>query len=262
MRKADEIDYRLIGDDLQAVIVTLDPGEAVTAEAGAMMYMEDGIRPVTTLDPNNEGGGLLGKLMTGVKRMASGDSFMMTVFINESTQRRDVAFASPFPGKIQAVNVLDWGGTIIAQRDAFLAGARGLDISIALQRKIGAGFFGGEGFVLQKITGDGLAFLHASGTLVQRDLLPGEVLRVDTGCFVAMQPSVEYDIEMVKGIKTALFGGEGLFYVRLRGPGRIVLQTLPFSRLADRIIAAAPAGRTGGGARGTIGSLGSFLGDE
>jgi uncharacterized protein (TIGR00266 family) len=262
MRKADEIDYRLIGDDLQAVIVTLDPGEAVTAEAGAMMYMEDGIRPITTLDPNNEGGGLLGKLMGGAKRVLSGDSFMMTVFVNEATQRRDVAFASPFPGKIQAVNVLDWGGTIIAQRDAFLAGARGLDVSIALQRKIGAGFFGGEGFVLQKISGDGLAFLHASGTLVQRDLQPGEVLRVDTGCFVAMQPSVEYDIEMVKGIKTALFGGEGLFYVRLRGPGRVVLQTLPFSRLADRIIAAAPSGATGGGARGTLGSLGAFLGDE
>jgi uncharacterized protein (TIGR00266 family) len=264
MRKADEIDYRLIGDDLQAVIVTLDPGEAVTAEAGAMMYMEDGIRPITTLDPNNEGGGLLGKLMGGAKRVLSGDSFMMTVFINEATQRRDVAFASPFPGKIQAVNVLDWGGTIIAQRDAFLAGARGLDVTVALQRKIGAGFFGGEGFVLQRISGDGLAFLHASGTLVQRDLQPGEVLRVDTGCFVAMQPSVDYDIEMVKGIKTALFGGEGLFYVRLRGPGRIVLQTLPFSRLADRIIAAAPNRATGGSGKigGTIGSLGAFLGDE
>jgi len=262
MRKADEIDYRLIGDDLQAVIVTLDPGEAVTAEAGAMMYMEDGIRPITTLDPNDEGGGLLGKLMGGAKRVIAGESFMMTMFLNEANQRRDVAFASPFPGKIQAVNVLDWGGTIIAQRDAFLAGARGLDVSIALQRKIGAGFFGGEGFVLQKISGDGIAFLHASGTLVQRDLQPGEVLRVDTGCFVAMQPSVEYDIEMVKGIKTALFGGEGLFYVRLRGPGRIVLQTLPFSRLADRIIAAAPAGRTGGGSRGTIGSLGGLFGNE
>lgn len=262
MRKADEIDYRLIGDDLQAVIVTLDPGEAVTAEAGAMMYMEDGIRPITTLDPNNEGGGLFGKLMGGAKRVLSGDSFMMTVFVNEGTSRRDVAFASPFPGKIQPVNVLDWGGTIIAQRDAFLAGARGLDVSVALQRKIGAGFFGGEGFVLQRISGDGLAFLHASGTLVQRDLQPNEVLRVDTGCFVAMQPTVSYDIEMVKGIKTALFGGEGLFYVKLRGPGRVVLQTLPFSRLADRIIAAAPVGRTGGGASGTIGSLGALLGDE
>ena len=264
MRKADEIDYRLIGDDLQAVIVTLDPGEAVTAEAGAMMYMEDGIRPITTLDPNDVGGGMLGKLMQGAKRVISGDSFMMTVFINEANQRRDVAFASPFPGKIQPVNVLDWGGTIIAQRDSFLCGARGLDVSVALQRKIGAGFFGGEGFVLQRISGDGLAFLHASGTLVQRDLQPGEVLRVDTGCFVAMQPSVDYDIEMVKGIKTALFGGEGLFYVRLRGPGRIVLQTLPFSRLADRIIAAAPHRNTGGsgGVGGTIGSLGAIFGDE
>jgi uncharacterized protein (TIGR00266 family) len=262
MRKADEIDYRLIGDDLQAVIVTLDPGEAVTAEAGAMMYMEDGIRPITTLDPNNVGGGMFGKLLSGAKRVMSGDSFMMTVFINEANQRRDVAFASPFPGKIQPVNVLEWGGTIIAQRDAFLAGARGLDVSIALQRKIGAGFFGGEGFVLQKISGDGLAFLHASGTLVQRDLLPGEILRVDTGCFVAMQQSVQYDIEMVKGIKTALFGGEGLFYVKLRGPGRIVLQTLPFSRLADRIIAAAPSARGGSGAGGAIGSLGRLIGDE
>jgi uncharacterized protein (TIGR00266 family) len=264
MRKADEIDYRLIGDDLQAVIVTLDPGEAVTAEAGAMMYMEDGIRPITTLDPNNAGGGMLGKLMMGAKRVISGDSFMMTVFLNEANVRRDVAFASPFPGKIQPVNVLDWGGTIIAQRDSFLCGARGLDVSVALQRKIGAGFFGGEGFVLQRISGDGLAFLHASGTLVQRDLQPGEVLRVDTGCFVAMQPSIDYDIEMVKGIKTALFGGEGLFYVRLRGPGRIVLQTLPFSRLADRIIAAAPHRNTGGsgGVGGTIGSLGAIFSDE
>jgi uncharacterized protein (TIGR00266 family) len=259
MPRADEIDYRLIGDDLQAVIVTLDPGEAVTAEAGAMMYMDDGIRLVTTLDANNPGGGLLGKLMTGAKRVISGDSFMITLFINESNVRRDVAFASPFPGKIQPVNVLDWGGTIIAQRDAFLCGARGLDISIALQRKIGAGFFGGEGFILQRIQGDGLAFLHASGTLVQRDLAAGEVIRVDTGCFVAMQPTVNYDIEMVKGIKTALFGGEGLFLVTLRGPGRIVLQTLPFSRLADRIIAASPRA---GGTSGAVGSIGQLFGNE
>ena len=262
MPRADEIDYRLIGDDLQAVIVTLDPGEAVTAEAGAMMYMDDGVRLITTLDANNPGGGLFGKLLTGAKRVLSGDSFMITLFVNESNRRRDVAFASPFPGKIQPVDLTEWGGTIIAQRDAFLAGARGLDVSIALQRKLGAGFFGGEGFILQRIQGDGLAFLHASGTLVQRDLAPGEVLRVDTGCFVAMQPSVQYDIEMVSGVKTALFGGEGLFMVRLSGPGRVVLQTMPFSRLADRIISAAGVAKGGSGAGGPIGSLGGIFGDE
>ncbi len=258
---ADEIDYKLIGDDLQGVIITLDPGEAVVAEAGAMMYMQDGIRMATTLDATGRGGGgLFDKLLGAGKRVLSGDSLFVTMFANEATKRRDVAFASPYPGKIQPIDLGEVGGTLIAQKDSFLCGARGLDVSIAFSKRIGAGFFGGEGFILQKLTGDGLVFLHASGTLHTMDLAAGEVLNVDTGCLVAFQPSVDYDIQMVPGVKTALFGGEGLFFVKLTGPGRIILQTLPFSRLADRIIAASP--RAGGGRReegGVLGALGGLL---
>jgi uncharacterized protein (AIM24 family) len=227
---ADEIDYKLIGDDLQGVIITLDPGEAVVAEAGGMMYMQDGIRMATSLDTN------------------------------EANRRRDVAFAAPYPGKIQPIDLGEIGGTLIAQKDSFLCGARGVDVSIAFSRRLGAGFFGGEGFILQKLTGDGLVFLHASGTLHTIDLAAGEGLNVDTGCLVAFQPSVDYDIQTVPGVKTALFGGEGLFFVRLTGPGRVILQTLPFSRLADRIIAASP--RAGGSRReegGMLGMLGGML---
>lgn len=258
--RADEIEYRLVGDDLQGVIITLDPGEAVVAEAGAMMYLQDGIRMATTLDATGRGGGLFDKLMSAGKRVLSGDSFFVTFFMNETTKRRDVAFAAPYAGKIQAVDLRAWGGTIIAQKDAFLCGARGVDVTIAFAKRIGAGFFGGEGFILQKLTGDGLVFLHASGTLVEYDLAPGERLMVDTGCLVAMQPSVGYDIQMVPGVKTALFGGEGLFLVQLTGPGRAVMQTLPFSRLADRIIAASP--RAGGGRReegSVLGVLGGII---
>ena len=257
---ADVIDYRLIGDDLQAVVVTLDPNEACIAEAGGMMYMQDGVRMLTTLDPAGSQGGLFGKLLAGGKRMLSGDSFFVTMFVNESTRRRDVAFASPYPGKIHPVDLQSIGGTIIAQKDAFLAGARGVEVSIAFNRRLGAGFFGGEGFILQKLSGDGLVFLHASGTLVEMELAAGETLQADTGCLVAFQPTVSYDIQMVPGIKTALFGGEGLFFAQLRGPGRVVLQTLPFSRLADRIIAASP--KAGGQRRGEgsmLGALGGFL---
>jgi uncharacterized protein (TIGR00266 family) len=257
---ADEIDYKLIGDDLQAVIVTLDPGEAIVAEAGAMMNMQDGISMATTLDTSGRQSGLFGKLLAGGKRMLSGDSFFITLFANEGTRRSDVAFSSPFPGKILPVDLSQWGGTLLCQKDSFLCGARGLDISIAFTRRIGAGFFGGEGFILQKLTGDGLAFLHACGTLHTIDLAPGEPLRVDTGCLVALQPSVHYDIKMVPGIKTALFGGEGLFFAHLTGPGRVILQTLPFSRLADRIIASAP--RAGGQRQGegsVLGALGGML---
>lgn len=260
MAVADEIDYQLIGDDLQAVVVTLDPGEAVVAEAGAMMYMEDGISMATTLDPSGRKGSVLEKLMGAGKRMLTGESFFITMFANEANRRRDVAFASPYPGKIQAIDLREWGGTIITQKDSFLCGARGVDVGIALNRRIGAGFFGGEGFILQRLSGDGLVFLHASGTLLSKTLAPGETLRVDTGCLVALQPSVSFDIQMVPGIKTALFGGEGLFFVHLTGPGRVILQTLPFSRLADRIIAAAP--RIGGKAReegSVLGMLGGIL---
>jgi uncharacterized protein (TIGR00266 family) len=265
---ADVIDYRVIGDDLQAVIVTLDPGEAVFAEAGAMMFMREGITMATTLDASGARKGLFDKLMGAGKRILAGDSFFVTLFANEGRGRTDVAFAAPYPGKILPVELRDWGGTILCQKDSFLCAARGIDISIAFTKRIGAGFFGGEGFILQKLVGDGLAFLHASGTLHAIDLAPGETLRVDTGCIVAFQPSVDYDIQMVPGVKTALFGGEGLFLCHLTGPGRVVLQTLPFSRLADRIIAASP--RAGGSRReegsvlGALGGLaiGGIMGDN
>jgi uncharacterized protein (TIGR00266 family) len=258
---ADEIDYKLIGDDLQGVIVTLDPGEAVVAEAGSMMYMQDGIRMATSMDMSGRGGSkFLDKLMSAGKRVLAGDSFFVTWFTNEVNVRRDVAFAAPYPGKIQPIDLDEMGGTLIAQKDSFLCGARGVDVSIAFSRRFGVGFFGGEGFILQKLTGDGLVFLHASGTLHPMDLGPGEVLKVDTGCLVAFQPTVDYDIQAVPGIKTAVFGGEGLFFVKLTGPGRVILQTLPFSRLADRIIAASP--RAGGARReegGVLGMLGGML---
>src|ERR1043165_6417013 len=213
----------------------------------------------TTLDPNASGSGLLGKLMMGAKRALAGDSFFVTTFGNMAGRRQDVAFASPYPGKITPIDLRKWGGRIIAQKDAFLCAARGANVTIAFTRRIGAGFFGGEGFILQRIEGDGLTFLHASGTVHEIKLGNGEGLRVDTGYLVAMEEQVDYDIETVPGIKTALFGGEGLFLVRLRGPGRVILQTMPFSRLADRIIAAAPSiggrRRVEGSALGLIGGL-------
>ena len=258
--KSHEIDYRLIGDDMQAVIVTLDPQETVVAEAGAMMYMQDDINMNTSLDPTGRSSGLFGRLMSGAKRALSGDSFFVTTFTNDGRTRRDVAFAAPYPGKILPVDLRQWGQRVIAQKDAFLCAAFGVEISIAFNRRIGAGFFGGEGFILQRIEGDGLAFLHASGTLAEFKLGPSETLRVDTGCLVAMEETVGYDIQMVPGIKTALFGGEGLFFVHLTGPGKVVLQTLPFSRLADRIIAASP--RAGGRRMeegGLLGGLGGML---
>lgn len=257
---ADEINYKIIGDDLQAVIVTLDPGETVLAEAGAMMYMQEGIVMNTTLDPNQQGGGLFGKLVQGAKRALTGDSFFVTTFTNTANKRQDVAFSSPFPGKIRAIDLKEWKGTIIAQKDSFLCAARGVNVTIAFTKRIGAGFFGGEGFILQRIEGDGLAFLHASGTLHEVKLTGVESLKVDTGCIVAMDQSVDYDIQMVPGIKTALFGGEGLFFALLKGPGRVILQTMPFSRLADRIIAASP--RAGGSRReegSVLGALGGLL---
>ncbi|MBI1808727.1 MAG: TIGR00266 family protein [Gemmatimonadetes bacterium] len=256
---ADVIDYRIIGDDLQGVIITLDPGEAVMAEAGAMMYMQEGIAMETTLDPNAQGGGLLGKLVGAGKRMLAGESFFMTLFGNAASERRDVAFAAPVPGKIFVADLTQWGGELIAQKDGFLCAARGTNLDIAFTKKFGAGFFGGEGFILQRFTGDGLVFLHACGALVQMELKPGERLCVDTGCLVALQNTVDYDIQMVPGIKTALFGGEGLFFVQLTGPGRVILQTLPFSRLAERVIASAPQlhgrRREEGGVLGGLGAL-------
>jgi uncharacterized protein (TIGR00266 family) len=257
-RTSDEIDYELIGDDLQAVIVTLDPGETVIAEAGAMMFMEQGIEMNTTLDPNKQGGGVFGKLFSGAKRVLSGDTFFVTTFLNTGNARSRVAFSSPFPGKIKPIDLVEWGGVVVAQKDSFLCAPRGTQVDIAFTRRIGAGFFGGEGFILQRISGDGVAVLHASGALWEKTLAPGEALRVDTGCIVAMEAQVTYDIQMVPGIKTALFGGEGLFFAVLTGPGRVLLQTMPFSRLADRIIAASP--RAGGSRQQEGGVFGGLMG--
>ncbi len=256
-RNADEIDYEVIGDDLQAVIVTLDPGEMVIAEAGAMMFMEQGIEMNTTLDPNRQGGGMLGKLFAGAKRALTGDTFFVTTFANGDRVKRNVAFSSYFPGKIKPVDLREWGGVMIAQKDSFLCAPRGTTVDIAFTRRIGAGFFGGEGFILQRISGDGVAVLHASGAVWEKTLGAGETLRVDTGCIVAMESQVQYDIQMVPGIKTALFGGEGLFFATLTGPGKVMLQTLPFSRLADRIIAASP--RAGGQRVQEGGALGGMV---
>ena len=242
---ADVIDYQIIGDDLQAVIVTLDPDEAVVAEAGAMMYLEDDIEMATSLSMTEDSGGIMGKLFQAGKRMVTGESFFITFFANKGVQRRDAAFAAPYPGHIVPVELAEHGGEIICQKDAFLVGARGIDVDIAFQRKLGVGFFGGEGFILQRVhspSGDGLTFLHAGGSVVRRELAAGEKLRVDTGCLVGFEKSVRYEIEMVPGIKNKLFGGEGFFYAALQGPGTVWLQTLPFSRLADRVYAAAPQG--------------------
>lgn len=257
---ADVIDYKIIGNDMQAVIVTLDPQEAVVAEAGAMMYMEQGIEMNTALDATGQSNSLFDKFLSAGKRVLTGESFFITMFANGGTQRADVAFASPFPGKIIPVDLAAIGGEILCQKDAYLCSARGVDISIAFTKKIGAGFFGGEGFILQKLKGDGLAFIHAGGTIHKITLEPGKTLRVDTGCLVAFAPSVSYDIKFVGGVKNTLFGGEGLFYAQMTGPGDVYLQSLPFSRMADRIVQSAPS--QGGKSRGEgsiLGKLGNLL---
>jgi uncharacterized protein (TIGR00266 family) len=255
------IDYKIYGDDMQYVEVELDPDEATVAEAGGMMYMDDGIEMETVFgDGSQQQSGFLGALVGAGKRLLTGESLFMTVFLNRSPQRRKVAFGAPYPGKIIPVHLSEIGGELIAQKDSFLAAAKGVSVGIAFQRKLGTGLFGGEGFIMQRLQGDGWAFVHAGGTIHERTLQHGELIRVDTGCIVAFQPSVSYDIQYVGKIKSALFGGEGLFFATLRGPGRVWLQSLPLSRLANRIVAAVP-GLTGGGkGEGSIlGGLGGLL---
>ena len=247
-RRADEIDYELFGDDMQFVEVTLDPGEMVVADAGTMMYMTAGIEMQTVFGDPSKQQSLFGKLFDAGKRVLTGESLFLTTFGATGQQRERVAFAAPYPGKIIPLHLDELGGELICQKDAFLCAARGVQIGIAFQRKILTGLFGGEGFILQRLTGDGLAFVHAGGTLHRRELGPGEVLRLDTGCLVALQPSVDYDIQLQRGIKNAIFGGEGLFLATLRGPGTVWLQSLPFSRLAGRVLAnAGPKGSKGEG---------------
>jgi uncharacterized protein (TIGR00266 family) len=226
---SDEIDYKIIGNDIQVVEIELDPGEGVRAEAGAMLYMNGGVEMQTST-----GGGLF----KGFKRMLTGESFFITTFLNTARDRQKVAFAAPYPGRILAADLFRMGGSIICQKDSFLCAARGIEIEVAFTKKLGAGLFGGEGFILQRLEGDGLAFIHAGGVLLERDLESGEVLMVDTGCLAAFASSVDYDIQFVGGFKNALLGGEGIFLAKLKGPGKVYLQSLPLSRLADRIIEA------------------------
>ncbi len=265
----DVVDYEIKGAEMQFVEVELDPGEAAVGEAGSMFFMDTGITMDTVFgDGSSSSGGLFGKLLGAGKRLVTGESLFTTVYTNSSSSKQRVAFGAPYPGKIIPMDLHQLGGTLICQKDAFLCAARGVSLGIALQKKLGAGFFGGEGFIMQKLEGDGLAFVHAGGTIVRRELQAGQSLLVDTGCVVAYLPSVDFEIQYVGKIKTALFGGEGLFFAKLTGPGQVWLQSLPFSRLASRVFAAAPQ-RGGsreesslGGLVGAGGLLGGILGGD
>jgi len=248
---ADIIDYQIYGDDMQLVEIELDPGEGVRAEAGAMMYMDGGIQMQT-----GTGGGMF----KGFKRMITGESFFITTFLNNWQGKQHVAFGAPYPGKIIPINLSSYGGRFICQKDSFLCAANGIEIEVAFTRKLGAGLFGGEGFILQRLEGDGMVFIHAGGTIVRKELAPGEMLKLDTGCLAGMTASINYDIEFIGGFKNAMFGGEGLFMAKLTGPGVVYLQSLPLSRLADRILSAGSYKNGGGGeSRGLGGMLGNMI---
>jgi uncharacterized protein (TIGR00266 family) len=256
--QSHEVDYEIFGDDMQIVEITLDPGETVIAEAGAMNYMDEGITYETRMgDGSSADNDLLGKLFGAGKRILTGESVFMTHFTNAAGGRRSVSFAAPYPGKIIPFRLSDTGGEVICQKDAFLCAALGTQIDIAFHKRFGAGFFGGEGFILQRLRGDGLAFVHAGGTVVTKELR-SETIRVDTGCIVGFTSGIDYDVQMVRSLKSMLFGGEGLFLATLSGSGKVMLQSLPLSRLADRIIRHAPSA---GGRRKGEGSILGGLGD-
>ena len=266
----DVVDYEIKGSEMQFVEVELDPGEAAIGEAGSMMFMDAGIAMDTVFGDGaaNQGSGLFGKLLGAGKRLITGESLFTTIYTNNTRAKQRVAFAAPYPGKIMAMDLRQLGGTLICQKDAFLCAARGVSLGIYLQQKIGVGFFGGEGFIMQKLEGDGLAFVHAGGTVMKRELQAGETLFIDTGCVVALTPNVNFEIQYVGKIKTALFGGEGLFFAKVTGPGTVWLQSLPFSRLASRVFAAAPQ-RGGSREEGSVlggmvggGLLGGILGGD
>ncbi len=260
--RCHEIDYQIFGDDMQYVEIELDPGETVIAEAGAMNYVEEGIEFVALMgDGSKPEQGLFSKLLDAGKRTLTGESIFMTHFTNHSGEKRRVAFAAPFPGKIVPIDMEKVGGHLTCQKDSFLCAAHGTQIGIAFQRKLGAGFFGGEGFILQRLTGDGQAFIHASGAIIKKKL-NGEKLRVDTGCLVAFTDGIHYDIQRAGNLKSMFFGGEGMFLATLSGTGTVLLQSLPFSRLANRVIQHAP--KMGGSSQGegsVLGSLGNLFGD-
>ncbi len=259
---AHEIDYKIFGEEMQFVEIELDPYETVIAESGSFMMMDDGVELSTLFGDGShqeENKGLWGKVLTAGKRLLTGESLFMTAFSHAGPGKKKVSFAAPYPGQIVPLDLGSLEGKIICQKDAFLCAAKGVSVGIEFSRKIGRGLFGGEGFIMQKLEGDGLAFLHAGGAIIEKELQIGEVLRIDTGCLVAFTRYVEYDIEMIKGVRNMVFGGEGLFYARLEGPGKVWIQSLPFSRLADRIVAASKhyGGRKDEGS--ILGSLGNML---
>ena len=265
----DVVDYEIKGSEMQFVEVELDPGEAAVGEAGSMMFMDAGIMMDTVFgDGSQNQSGIFGKLLGAGKRLITGESLFTTVYTNQGAGKLRVAFAAPYPGKILPMDLRQLGGKLICQKDAFLCAAKGVSLGIHFQQKMSTGFFGGEGFIMQKLEGDGLAFVHAGGTVVRRELAAGQVLLIDTGCIVAYTPSIDFEIQYVGKIKTALFGGEGLFFAKVSGPGTVWLQSLPFSRLASRVFAAAP--QRGGsreegsllGGFGAGGLLGGVLGGD
>lgn len=262
--QSHEVDYEIFGDDMQVVEIELDPGETVVAEAGAMNWMQAGIEFEAKMgDGSKPDQGFMGKLLNAGKRVLTKESIFMTHFTNKGVGKKRVAFAAPYPGKIIPVNLAEMGGELLCQKDAFLCAALGTEISIAFTKKLGAGFFGGDGFILQRLRGDGMAFIHAGGTIVKKDL-QSDVIKVDTGCIVAFDPSLSYDIERAGNLKSMFFGGEGLFLATLRGTGSVYLQSMPLSRLADRILASAPVVSSGGSSGGSIvgGIVGGLLGGD
>jgi uncharacterized protein (TIGR00266 family) len=259
--RAHEIDYEIFGKEMQYVEIELDPQEIVIAEAGSFMMMDNNIQMETIFgDGSEQQSGLFGKLLSAGKRVLTGESLFMTAFLNQNNGKAKVSFASPYPGQILPIDLTQFQGKFICQKSSFLCAAKGVSVGIEFSKKLGRGFFGGEGFIMQKIEGDGMAFVHSGGTLAKKELRAGEVLKVDTGCIVGFTKDIDYDIEFIGGIKNSVFGGEGLFYATLRGPGTVYIQSLPFSRLADRIIASAP--KAGGNSRGegsVLGGLGNLL---
>ncbi|UJH92025.1 TIGR00266 family protein [Antarcticibacterium sp. 1MA-6-2] len=261
---AHEIDYQIFGEEMQYVELELDPREAVIAEAGNFMMMDSGVKMDTIFgDGSKQDEGFLGKVLGAGKRLLTGESLFMTSFTNEVQGKKKVSFASPYPGKIIPIDLTKYSGKFICQKDAFLCAAKGVSIGIEFSRKLGRGFFGGEGFIMQKIEGDGMAFVHAGGTMARKELQPGEKLNVDTGCIIGFTRDINYDIEFIGGIRNSLFGGEGLFYASLTGPGIVYVQSLPFSRLANRVLQAAPQGGGKDKGEGSIlGGLGDVIGGD
>ncbi len=258
---AHEIDYHIFGEEMQYVEIELDPQEAVVAEAGSFMMMDTGIKMDTIFgDGSNQDSGILGKMFSAGKRLLTGESLFMTAFLNEEHGKKKVSFASPYPGKIVPIDLSKLSGKFVCQKDAFLCAAKGVTIGIEFSKKLGRGLFGGEGFIMQKLEGDGMAFVHAGGTMAKKELQAGEVLKVDTGCIVGFTNTVSYDIEFIGGIKNTIFGGEGMFFASLKGPGTVYVQSLPFSRLATRVLASAPrAGGTRKGEGSVLGGIGDLL---